>query len=46
MTHIDGAPTVWPCCDSWECALAIQDGLGAWDALEHYGPEGASHVDQ
>lgn len=24
--------------EGWEaCALAIQDGLGAWDAFEHYG---------
>lgn len=27
--------------EGWrECARAIQDGLGAWDALEHYGQEG------
>lgn len=27
MTHVDGTPNLWPCCNSWECVCAIPDLL-------------------
>lgn len=27
MTHVDGTPSLWPCCGAWECVCAVPDLL-------------------